>query len=205
MAHPAEPLLTSRFRSSTASIIVLSFFNARIIGPARILRHQLATFGIGGSCGPILQCHAHISNQIMKPTFRFLSIAVTLLCLLSSQVLARAGGQPFSRIVVLGDSLSDTGNFHQASGGIPPYFNGRFSNGRVWVEYLAENLGLELDPSDNLLLAARLLAHSIPTTASPEKPTRDSNSKSPPCSPPLRTAWTRLLYTFSGRAQTISS
>jgi phospholipase/lecithinase/hemolysin len=52
---------------------------------------------------------------------------------------------PFSKLVVLGDSLSDTGNFHALSGGVvagEPYFEGRFSNGPVWVERLAESLGL---------------------------------------------------------------
>ena len=47
----------------------------------------------------------------------------------------------FSGIVVFGDSLSDTGNFFLASGGAvagPPYFEGRFSDGPVWVEVLAE-------------------------------------------------------------------
>src|SRR5436309_9998384 len=42
---------------------------------------------------------------------------------------------PIDHIVVLGDSLSDTGNA------------GRFSNGPVWVEYLARSLGLALTPS----------------------------------------------------------
>jgi outer membrane lipase/esterase len=41
----------------------------------------------------------------------------------------------FEQIVVFGDSLSDSGNA------------GRFSNGPVWVEYLAERLGLVLQPS----------------------------------------------------------
>lgn len=47
---------------------------------------------------------------------------------------ARPSGAPFERLVVFGDSLSDTGNA------------GRFSNGDVWVEYLARTLGLELRP-----------------------------------------------------------
>jgi outer membrane lipase/esterase len=41
----------------------------------------------------------------------------------------------------LGDSLSDDGNTYAESGGTtpqsPPYFEGRFSNGPVWAEYIA--------------------------------------------------------------------
>jgi outer membrane lipase/esterase len=63
-----------------------------------------------------------------------------------------AGNNPFSRIIVLGDSLSDTGNFFQQSGGIPPapYAEGRFSNGPLWIEYLAQDLGMEIGAGDNL-------------------------------------------------------
>ena len=59
--------------------------------------------------------------------------------------------KPFSRIFVFGDSLSDTGNFYQLSGGIPPapYFQGRFSNGRVWVEQLADALDMTIACGDN--------------------------------------------------------
>ena len=43
-------------------------------------------------------------------------------------------------VYVFGDSLSDNGNLFAATGGFappsPPYFDGRFSNGPVWVEYL---------------------------------------------------------------------
>jgi outer membrane lipase/esterase len=60
--------------------------------------------------------------------------------------------QPYSRIFVFGDSLSDTGNLHRLSGGaIPPatYPAGRFSNGPLWIEYLAEHLEVSLLPGDN--------------------------------------------------------
>ena len=47
----------------------------------------------------------------------------------------------FSHIVVFGDSLSDTGNLYALDPSSVPaskYYQGRFSNGPVWVEYLAE-------------------------------------------------------------------
>lgn len=52
----------------------------------------------------------------------------------------------YSQIVAFGDSLSDNGNFFALTG-LPsaPYVNGRFSNGPVWVETLAANLGTTLD------------------------------------------------------------
>jgi outer membrane lipase/esterase len=50
----------------------------------------------------------------------------------------------FTSLTIFGDSLTDTGNVFLATGGaVPtaPYFNGRFSNGPVWVETLAAQLG----------------------------------------------------------------
>ena len=64
--------------------------------------------------------------------------------------LASAQASAYSQLYVFGDSLSDTGNLFAATGGtnpIPPYFNGRFSNGPVWVETLAASLGLPVNPS----------------------------------------------------------
>lgn len=49
-----------------------------------------------------------------------------------------------NRVYTFGDSLSDTGNAFSISGDIyppTPYFDGRFSNGKLWVEYLAADLG----------------------------------------------------------------
>ncbi len=54
----------------------------------------------------------------------------------------------FSAIVSFGDSLSDTGNVYNATSGLQPafpeYFNGRYSNGPVWVEYLADKYSADL-------------------------------------------------------------
>jgi len=61
---------------------------------------------------------------------------------------------PFKGIYVFGDSLSDSaGNLFALSGGVeppsPPYADGRFSNGPVWVEYLADMLDLTLESGNN--------------------------------------------------------
>jgi phospholipase/lecithinase/hemolysin len=50
----------------------------------------------------------------------------------------------YNNIYFFGDSLSDTGNVYAASRGaepLPPYYDGRYSNGPLWVEYLAAGLG----------------------------------------------------------------
>ncbi len=51
----------------------------------------------------------------------------------------------FTEIYVFGDSLSDPGNLFAATGNSfppsPPYSQGRFSNDRLWIEYLTEDLG----------------------------------------------------------------
>lgn len=75
-------------------------------------------------------------------------------------VLTAVGGEVWAgdidRIIVFGDSLSDTGNtFLFSEGAFPPpspygglqpdgavFEPGRFSNGPVWVEYLAESLAV---------------------------------------------------------------
>ncbi|MBI5445701.1 MAG: SGNH/GDSL hydrolase family protein [Deltaproteobacteria bacterium] len=52
-----------------------------------------------------------------------------------------------NEVVVLGDSLSDTGNLYALTGSFPPSppYAERFSNGPVWVEYLAKQLHVPLD------------------------------------------------------------
>jgi phospholipase/lecithinase/hemolysin len=61
---------------------------------------------------------------------------------------------PLHNIVVFGDSLSDNGNLyefmkHQLPPA-PPYYEGRFSNGRVWIEHLVASYFPE-SPNTHLL------------------------------------------------------
>jgi phospholipase/lecithinase/hemolysin len=56
-----------------------------------------------------------------------------------------AGGAPFSTIYAFGDSLSDAGNVYAMTLHLlpaAPYTDGHFSNGPVWVQDLAAQLGL---------------------------------------------------------------
>ncbi|KAG9287053.1 hypothetical protein G9A89_023017 [Geosiphon pyriformis] len=53
----------------------------------------------------------------------------------------------FDTLVVFGDSATDNGNTYKLTNGTWPvsvYYNGRFTNGKVWPEYMAEELNLEL-------------------------------------------------------------
>ena len=80
--------------------------------------------------------------------------AAAVLSLFAGQALAAS---PYSAIYSFGDSLSDAGNLYLLSGDpanqIPhqplwPYWQGRFSNGNVWVQDLSKGLGLgQVTPS----------------------------------------------------------
>ncbi len=79
-----------------------------------------------------------------------LPIAVVLATPLTAEAFS------FSNMYVFGDSLVDAGRLYTLTGGTyplsPPYFNGRFSNGPVWVETLASQLGLPANPFTNFAL-----------------------------------------------------
>lgn len=83
----------------------------------------------------------HREVQQMDNTKTSLAIGILLaVSLLLGASNALAG--PFGEIVVFGDSLSDNGNYVLYDGQSAPnpalYWEGRFSNGRVWVEYLTD-------------------------------------------------------------------
>jgi thermolabile hemolysin len=103
----------------------------------------------------LIESKAMLKKSILKFTqeSHWLTALAIGIALWVGQLAAWANSTPFSRIIVFGDSVSDTGNFYRMSGDtyppslpVPPakwgYWQGRFSNGRVWVEYLAEDLGM---------------------------------------------------------------
>jgi len=56
----------------------------------------------------------------------------------------------YDAIYVFGDSYCDVGNIFIATGGAEPaapYYNGRFSNGPIWIEHVAGGLGLPMAPA----------------------------------------------------------
>jgi outer membrane lipase/esterase len=64
--------------------------------------------------------------------------------LLAALMAGPAGAASFSNAYFFGDSLSDTGNALVLTNGatpVSPYLTGRFSDGPVWVEYLAAGIG----------------------------------------------------------------
>jgi hypothetical protein len=87
----------------------------------------------------------------------------------------------FSKIYAFGDSLSDPGNIYNATSFVqwfdgllgleipvlppsPPYFEGRYSNGPNWVDYLAEDLGITVTPSTELSIFRPSLPFDSPVT-----------------------------------------
>jgi len=78
---------------------------------------------------------------------RFLYFAAAALVALGLPFgVAHASMVSYSQLYVFGDSLSDVGNIYELTDHnvpvSPPYAQGRFTNGKVWVQYLAEDLGL---------------------------------------------------------------
>ncbi|MBD2361571.1 SGNH/GDSL hydrolase family protein [Anabaena minutissima FACHB-250] len=94
----------------------------------------------------------HLQNfihQIYK-TIVLTSLPLTFVAVMPTA----AQAANFSSIYAFGDSLTDTGNSFAIIPGLPPsqvgYFNGRFSNGPIWLDQLASKLGLPLPPVSQL-------------------------------------------------------
>ena len=81
-----------------------------------------------------------------NPSLSYKRTLPVIACLIASAFTVSLHAAPFSNLVVFGDSLSDTGNAYHQLGSLAmnpdDYYDGRFSNGPVWVEYLADQLQL---------------------------------------------------------------
>ena len=100
------------------------------------------------------------------------------------QFTASTSNSPFSKLYVFGDSLSDPGNIYNSTTFVQPfdwllgfdipvippspYYEGRYSNGPIWTDYLAEELGLTLTPSSELSVFHPLLPLPSPVTITDE-------------------------------------
>jgi thermolabile hemolysin len=64
--------------------------------------------------------------------------------------LSATTGYSFTALYVFGDSLSDTGRNPAPA---PDYYDGRYCNGPLWVEYLSAQLGIPYNPSNNFAVS----------------------------------------------------
>ena len=84
----------------------------------------------------------------MRPSWnlRILTVMITILL----QAVAARAAQRYDAIYVFGDSYCDVGNVYIATKHqeplSPPYYEGRFSNGPIWVDHLAGTFKLPMNP-----------------------------------------------------------
>lgn len=89
-------------------------------------------------------CLLFVEGYVMKkPSLAQILLIFSLL--LPTAVLAAS----FSSLVAFGDSLTDTGRLYELSSGSippsPPYYQGRASNGPLWIDYVASDLNLSVE------------------------------------------------------------
>ena len=85
----------------------------------------------------------------MRKELRIFTIATSLVL---GTITATAQAPHYTNLYVFGDSYYDVGNLYAAFGRPgPPYYDGRLSNGPIWVDHIAGFLGLPLTPSLILL------------------------------------------------------
>ena len=83
-------------------------------------------------------------SEVRKSMRLLFTILFLIAFACSSICISPLYAEDIEEIVVFGDSLCDTGNLYaQQAFPTSPYFDGRFSNGLVWVEYLADLMDVE--------------------------------------------------------------
>lgn len=96
---------------------------------------------------------------------------LTVLTVIALQALSAKAAQTYDAIYVFGDSYCDVGNIYIATKHAtplsPPYYQGRFSNGPIWVDHLAGTFKLpmkaELSGGTNYAFGGALLLEDLVT------------------------------------------
>jgi len=86
------------------------------------------------------------------------SIAIMAVVLGLASMAAHAVTASYDALYVFGDSYCDVGNIFTATGGAEPaapYYDGRFSNGPIWLDHVAGFLGVPLKVGRIMLSAGR--------------------------------------------------
>jgi outer membrane lipase/esterase len=79
-----------------------------------------------------------------------LSVLAVLTILVVAPISVCAATPGYDNLYVFGDSYCDVGNLFVATGGAEPaapYYNGRFSNGPIWLDHVAGFLGVPMKAS----------------------------------------------------------
>lgn len=94
----------------------------------------------------------------------FLAVVLAFLAFMVALIVSAQSSDSINELYVFGDSLSDTGTVFRMTGGMhppnPTYYKGRYSNGRVWVEYLAEHLKLPSERVSNFAYGGAITGSS---------------------------------------------
>jgi outer membrane lipase/esterase len=83
------------------------------------------------------------------------ALGTLALSLMSAMLPLKAQAQEYNQLYIFGDSLVDNGNLFRLTGNrVPPnpYFQGRFSNGLVWVETLGTQLQIGSSSTNNFAI-----------------------------------------------------
>ena len=116
-------------------------------GTTPLLQGQQTFQTSGSSDSTVFDIHGFYMGD------RFYSIEIEVLDSVGSLVetteialflLAQTLTPQYSDLLVFGDSLSDMGNARSTLNvpDVPPYWQGRFSNGPVWIEHVGDRIGL---------------------------------------------------------------